>query len=181
MRRIRFAVVALALAAGLTASQSIAQNAQQGAQGGGGNRPPPGPPHTMDLASAKKLVAAAEAAATALNDHVAICVMDTNGDVVLSERMDGLRDRVPLSTSQGKARAVLIFGIPTGQIADAQRDKKPITAMITTPTSGDLTVMRGGLPIMKDGKMVGSIGVGGSATESDEKYAQAGIDALQSK
>jgi glc operon protein GlcG len=181
MKRMFFPVLASVLAAGLTASQSIAQNAQQGGQGGGGNRPPAGRPQTMDLVSAKKLVVAAEASAAASNDHVAICVMDTNGDVVLSERMDGLRDRTPLSTSQGKARAVLMFGIPTGQIADAQRDKKPVTAMITTPIAGDLTVMRGGLPILKDGKLIGSIGVGGSASESDEKYAQAGIDALNAK
>ena len=66
-------------------------------------------------------------------------------------------------------------------IADAQRDKKPVTATITPLPigggGGEITVMRGGLPIMKDGKMIGSIGVGGSASEEDEAFAQIGIDA----
>jgi cytochrome c len=135
---------------------------------------------SMDLASAKKMVAAVEAVAEQKKQHVAICVMDTNGDIVVFERMNGT-DRIPLTTSQGKARTVLLFGISTGMIADAQRDKKPVTAVITAPPigsgGGEMTLMRGGLPIMKDGKMIGSIGVGGSASEEDEKFAQIGIDA----
>jgi glc operon protein GlcG len=134
----------------------------------------------MDLTTAKKMVAAVEAAAAAKKQNIAVCVMDANGDVVSFERMNGT-DRIPLATSQGKARAVLMFGIPTGMIADAQRDKKPVTAAISALPigggGGEITLMRGGLPIMKDGKMIGSIGVGGSASEEDENFAQIGIDA----
>jgi glc operon protein GlcG len=181
MRRTFFAITTLALATiGLTASPSIAQNApavqQQTAT------PPAAPPQTMDLVTARKLAAAAEAAAASMSQHVAVCVMDTNGDIVLSERMDG-GTRVPVNAAQGKARAVLLFGVPTGQIADAMRDKKPLS---TTPKSlpaggGDLTLLRGGLPVMKDGKMIGTIGVGGSTSENDEKFAQAGVDAVMTK
>jgi len=182
MRRSFFAIAALAIAAGLAITQSIAQNAPQG---GGGRGDGPGRPKTMDLASAKKMVAAAEAAAAAANDHIAICVMDTNGDVVLAERMDTLPDSIPISTAQGKARAVLMFSMPTGQIADAMREKKPVSATLTAPPvgrgGGEITLMRGGLPIMKDGKMIGSIGVGGSSSENDEKFAQIGTDALKAK
>jgi uncharacterized protein GlcG (DUF336 family) len=135
---------------------------------------------SMDLTTAKKMVAAVEAAAAAKKQNIAVCVMDANGDVVSFERMNGT-DRIPLATSQGKARAVLMFGIPTGMIADAQRDKKPVTAAISALPigggGGEITLMRGGLPIMKDGKMIGSIGVGGSASEEDENFAQIGIDA----
>jgi glc operon protein GlcG len=136
---------------------------------------------SMDLTTAKKIVAAVEAAATAKRQNIAVCVMDTNGDVVVFERMNGT-ERIPLATSEGKARAVLMFGIPTAMIADAQRDKKPVTATITPLPigggGGEITVMRGGLPIMKDGKMIGSIGVGGSASEEDEAFAQLGINAV---
>ena len=136
---------------------------------------------SMDLTTAKKMVAAVEAAAAAKRQNIAVCVMDANGDVVAYERMNG-SDRIPLATSEGKARAVLMFGIPTGAIADAQRDKKPVTATITALPigggGGEVTLLRGGLPIMKDGKMIGSIGVGGSASEQDEGFAQLGIDAV---
>jgi uncharacterized protein GlcG (DUF336 family) len=76
---------------------------------------------------------------------------------------------------------VLLFGIPTGTIADAQRANKPVTAMIASPAigavGGPITLTRGGLPVFQDGKMIGAIGVGGSLSNQDEKYAQIGIDA----
>ncbi len=135
---------------------------------------------TMSLQDAKKMVAAAEAAAQAQNEHVSVCLMDTNGEIVAYARMDKT-EYMQLGTSQGKARAVLIFGMPTGAIADAERAKKPVTAMVTSPPigamGGPVTLTRGGLPIVKDGKIIGAIGVGGSLTEQDEKYAQIGVKA----
>ena len=190
MKKTLSAAFAVALAAVVTVQQGVAQQASQtppvnaaGAAAPAG-RAATGPAQTMDLASAKKMVAAAEAAAAAMDQHVAICVMDTNGDIVASERMNGT-NHIPVATAQGKARAVLLFGIPTGQIAQSLSDKKPVTATLTAPQmgtgAGELTLMRGGLPVMKDGKLIGSIGVGGSASESDEKFAQAGVDALGGK
>ena len=183
MRRTWQVARAFALCVSVMGLQAMAQATPQ-AQGG--NRPatPAGPPQTMDLETAKKIVSGAEAAAAAMNQHVAICVMDTNGDVVLAERMNGT-NRIPQSTAQGKARAVLMFGVPTAQIAESIQNKKPMTATITAlpvgTGGGEVTVMRGGLPVMKDGKLIGAVGVGGSASESDEQFAQAGIDALKGK
>ena len=134
----------------------------------------------MTLYFAKKMVAAAKTAAEAQKEHISICVMDVNGDIVAFARTDKA-DSNQFSTSQGKARAVLLFGIPTGTIADAQRANKPVTAMIASPAigavGGPITLTRGGLPVFQDGKMIGAIGVGGSLSNQDEKYAQIGIDA----
>lgn len=128
------------------------------------------------------MVAAAEAAATALKDHVAICIMDVRGDMVFFQRMDTL-DLIPGSTSQGKARAALQLGVPTGQLAESISAGKPVSVTIkrAMPGAGEMVFMRGGLPIMKDGKMIGAVGVGGSATENDEKFAQVAIDAMTAK
>lgn len=172
----------LLLSSVLAVTPGIAQPPQQGQAG---PRPAQqGPPQTMDLVTAKKIVQGAEAAATAVNEHVAICVMDTNGDVVLSERMDGV-GHIPTTTAQGKARSVLLFGMPTGQIADAIAAKKPVSTTPKAPPvgggGGEITLMRGGLPVLMDGKLVGAVGVGGSASENDEKFAQKGIDSLGSK
>jgi len=178
MRRIVLAIAGLAFFASSAAKQISAQNAAPQGQ------TTAVPPQTIDLATAKKMVAAAEASAVTLNQHVAICVMDTNGDVVLLERMDGVIHQAVI-TAEGKARAVLIFGVPTAQIADAVASKKPITVTITPLPSGaggDATLQfRGGLPVMKDGKMIGSIGIGGSTSVQDEKFSQTGIDAISSK
>jgi glc operon protein GlcG len=181
MRNLVRAAAVLALTSGLASPRATAQSPAQGPQGGAGSAT--ASPQTMDLASAITMAAAAEAAAAAANAHVAICVMDTNGDVVLLERMNQT-GRLILVAAQGKARAVLLFGVPTGQIADAVRDKKPVNAVISSlplGNGGEITLLRGGLPVMKDGRMIGTIGVGGSTSETDEKFAQAGIDALNTK
>jgi glc operon protein GlcG len=178
MTRGIFAVLAVALIAVLATTPLRAQSAPQGQTGVA----PPPPPQTMDLATAKRMVFAAETAATAMNAHVAICVLDSNGDVVFYERMDTAASRAVIS-AQGKARAALLFGLPTAQIAEAMRGSKPVSVTLAPPVAGnwELTFQQGGLPIIKDGKVIGAIGASGSATANDEKFAQAGIDATMGK
>jgi len=178
MTRRIFGVLVLVLFAGFSTPHLSAQGAQQGQPGG--SLPPP--PQTIDVATAKKMVAAAEAAATAMNAHVAICVVDSNGDLVFFERMDTAAPRA-VTSSQGKARAALLFGLPTTQVADAMRSAKPISVTLTPPLQGnwEITIQQGGLPIIRNGKVIGAIGAGGSASANDEKFAQAGIDAAMGK
>jgi glc operon protein GlcG len=187
MRKVFFAALSLALVLGFTSLTSFAQTPpasatpQAAGQAPVVNRPV-GPPQLIDLATAKKIAAGAEAAAAALNQHIAICIMDARGDLVFFERMDTI-NAIPVTSSQGKAHAVLLFGLPTKQVADAIKAGTPISAMIKVPLAGygELDIRQGGLPIMKGGKMIGAIGVGGSASESDEQFAQAGIDAITPK
>lgn len=173
-----FTVLAFVLIAVFVSTLLRAQSAPQGQPGGA----PPPPPQTMDLDTAKRMVFAAEGAATAMNAHVAICVLDSNGDVVSYERMDTAASRA-VTSAQGKARAALLFGLPTAQITEAMRGAKPISARLTPPAAGnwEITIQQGGLPIIKDGKVIGAIGAGGSAPANDEKFAQAGIDATMGK
>ena len=165
--------------AGVLATISIAAQNPPPAGTAGQAQPPK---QSIDLATAKKMVAAAEAAATAANAHVAISIVDANGELVYFERMDGAALR-PVTTSQGKARAALLFGLPSKEVQDAMVAGKPISATLTAPVAGawELTIQQGGLPILKDGKVIAAIGCGGSAPSNDEKFAQAGIDAISAK
>jgi glc operon protein GlcG len=179
MRKVCLAVFVLVSSAipGLSAQNAPPPQAAPAAA-----TPAPPPPQTIDLATAKKMIAAAEAAAIGMNAHVAIWVLDSNGDVVMSERMDMATPRA-VTSSLGKARAALLFGMPTAQVATAMRSGMPVTATLNPPVAGasELTIVQGGLPIMKNGKLIGAIGAGGSASANDEKFAQAGIDAVMEK
>jgi glc operon protein GlcG len=55
------------------------------------------------------MAVAARAAATAAGANVAIAVVDSNGELVYFERMDGSGAG---AASQGKARAAMLFGLP---------------------------------------------------------------------
>jgi glc operon protein GlcG len=48
-------------------------------------------------------------------------------------------------------------------------------------TDGKFTTLPGGHPLMKDGKVVGGIGIGGGKGDQDEAVAKAGVEALAAK
>jgi glc operon protein GlcG len=173
MRLGQFGIVALLLAAPAVVSLAAQAPAPAPARGEAA-----APVQNIDLATAKQMVAAAEAAALQARAKVGIAVVDANGDLVYSERLDGASARGVVS-AQGKARAAVLFGLPTKQVRDAIDAGKPLTAKLTPPVSGaELTINQGGLPIIKDGKVIGGIGAGGSASSEDERFAQAGLDAV---
>jgi glc operon protein GlcG len=167
------AILALVLVSVATPPRASAQ-AQPAAQ-------PPAPrPPGIDLATAKKLVAAAVAAAPDASFQFSTAVVDVNGDVVYSERMDGASSRA-VTSAVGKARAAVLFGVPTKALQDAVAAGKPLTVTLTAPPVGafELTLIQGGLPILRDGKVIAAIAVGGAKTSPmDEKLAQAAIDAV---
>jgi glc operon protein GlcG len=161
---------------------SLLGSAAQAPQGQGRGQAAQPAPQGIDVAAARRMVAAAEAAAVSANAKVAIAVVDANGDLVYFERMDGASARA-VTSSQGKARAALLFGLPTKDVQDAMNAGKPVSVTVTNPAAGawEITVGQGGLPVVKDGKVVAAIGCGGSLPANDEKFAQAGINAMATK
>ena len=72
----------------------------------------PGP----TLAEARKMLAAAQAAATKMNQNLSCAVMDARGDIVAIERMDKARF-FTVDIARGKALASATFGQPSGSLA----------------------------------------------------------------
>lgn len=153
-----------------------------GAPGGPGGRGggPQAPAPMLDNATAKKAMAAAEAAAAAAMANVTIAIVDANGDLAMLNRLEGARG-VAVTSAEGKARAAILFGMPTGQIQEAMANNQPISARVTLPPLGgfEITPVRGGVPIIKDGKVIGAVGVGGAAAAVDEQIAQAAVNAVK--
>ncbi len=127
----------------------------------------------ISLAAAKKMVAAAEAEAMKQNLKLSFTVVDDSGNLIYFEHMDG----ASLSTidySQGKARTAARNNSPSGNFEDKLNDGKLIGLAFT-----GVTALRGGLPIVVDGKVVGAIAASGARTgDMDQACVQAGIDAL---
>jgi glc operon protein GlcG len=137
-------------------------------------------PVGIDLATAKRMAAVAEAAAASAGFRISIAIVDANGDLAYFQRMDGASLRA-VTSSMGKARAALLFGVPTKDIADAIEAGRPVSVKLTAPAAWPWEVLpqQGGLPILKDGKVVAAIGIGGAQpSANDEKFAQAAIDAI---
>jgi glc operon protein GlcG len=127
----------------------------------------------ISVEAARKMVAVAEAEAVKNNLKLSFTVVDDSGNLIYFEHMDG----ASLSTidySQGKARTAARNNSPSGNFEDRLNDGKLIGLAFP-----GVTALRGGLPIVVDGKVVGAIAASGARTGAqDEACVQAGIDAV---
>jgi glc operon protein GlcG len=141
----------------------------------------PSPPPTMpegapvSFATAKKIMAAAEADAVKNNWSMAIVILDTTGHIVMLHRLDGTPYGA-ISKAQYKAVLALDFRRPAKVIQDlvAQGGFALRTERLRGPAPLD-----GGLAIISDGKVVGAIGVSGGTPEQDGQVAKAGADEVK--
>ena len=127
----------------------------------------------LTLTAAKKMAAAAEAEAVKNKWTMVIAVLDDGGHLIYLEHMDGAQIG-SIEVAQGKARTAVRFRRPSKFFEDALAANH-----FGVITLGDITAIRGGLPIMVDGQAGGAIGVSGGDPEQDEKCAEAGLSALQ--
>lgn len=126
---------------------------------------------TLDLA--RKMVAAAEADATRNNLRGVIAVVDDGGWPILLVRMDNPAYIASVELAPAKARAAALFKKPTEALEDAINHGR-----IAAVTARDFTEMKGGLPIVVDGQVIGGIGASFDTPEHDIEIAQAGLSAL---
>lgn len=125
----------------------------------------------LTLAGAQKILAAAQARAQAMAVPQNIVVTDEGGHMLAMARMDGAK---PLSimSAFAKAKTAASARVPTGG-APADVELKLALAQDLNYTN-----LRGGLPIIVDGKCIGAIGVGSGTGDQDVEVAKAGLAAL---
>ncbi|MFK0011441.1 heme-binding protein [Streptomyces sp. NPDC091027] len=133
-------------------------------------------PAPLSTEDAELLLAAARSAADAAGATVSVTVLDAGGHL-LAFRRDDRAVLVSGETSTRKAFTALQLNAPTADLVDAVRPGGPFH---TLPTALDrpLLFIAGGLPVHRDGRLVGAIGVGGAAPDQDHAFAAAAVDTL---
>ncbi len=127
---------------------------------------------TLNLAVAKRIVAAAEKEAMTNGLAMFITVVDDGGTIIYLERLDDAQIGSQ-EVSIEKAETALKFKRPSKAFEDQVTSGR--TALLKLP--GALPV-EGGIPLMADGKVIGAIGVSGGSSQQDAQVAQAGVSAL---
>ena len=124
----------------------------------------------LTLDTAKKIAAAAEAEAKKRNATVVIAVVDDGGHLLVLERLD---DSQVGSVDVGiaKARTAAIFRRPSGVFEDQVKNGR-----ISALALPGAVALKGGVPIIVEGKVVGAIGVSGNSPQEDEDIARVGAD-----
>jgi uncharacterized protein GlcG (DUF336 family) len=171
MRRER--LVSLAVGAMLILGVSFA-SAQQPAPA---TPPPPPPPYgaPITLEQAKKVLAGAEAEAKKNSWNMVIVVMDSGGNLVALERMDGAQ-LGSIEVARDKAYSAVAFRRPTKAFDDALAQGGANLRILKLAGASPI---EGGIPIVVDGKVVGSVGASGGTSAQDAQVARAGIDNLK--
>ncbi len=127
----------------------------------------------LNLATAKKAMAAAEAEATKNNWPVAIAVIDTTGSLVMFQKIDNTQT-ASVEIALGKARTALDFKRPSKALEDAIAGGGAGLRVLSLRNASPL---EGGVPVIVDGKIVGAVGVSGVLSGQDAQVAKAGADA----
>jgi glc operon protein GlcG len=128
---------------------------------------------TISIEQAKKVMAGAEAEAKKNNWPVVIAILDSGGNLVMLHRLDNAQWG-SIDIAKEKARSAVALRRPTKALQDLVAQGGANLRLLNIGYS----VLEGGIPIVVDGKIVGSVGVSGVTSQQDAQIGQAGIDAL---
>ncbi len=132
----------------------------------------------LSLVDAQRIVKEALAAARKKNlPALAIALLDSGGHLkAFGSEDDAGTQRGQIAT--GKANAALGMGFGTGQFYSLVKDNvlpEMFAVCINGATNGQFIPLPGGVLILKDGQVVGALGVSGASSELDENVAVSAI------
>jgi glc operon protein GlcG len=128
----------------------------------------------LELADVKTIAQAAEAEALKNNWAVSIAIVDDGGHLLWLQRLDGAP---PISAHIAPAKA--------NTAALGRRESKVYEDVINGGRMSFLSapdlkgMLEGGVPIVKDGQVIGAVGVSGVKSSEDVQIGKAGILALR--
>jgi len=134
-------------------------------------------PHCLD--TARRYADAAIAAGRERDQqHFAVVVLDEVGQIMQVDRLDGGTMMSP-DVAEAKASTALNFLSPS---RDAVRLTPQVQAGLRSFVRSRLHFVGGGVPILREGWVVGAIGIShGGGTESEHELACAGIAAVEGR
>jgi uncharacterized protein GlcG (DUF336 family) len=130
----------------------------------------------VTLKDARRIIAAAEKKAEEIGQPMNIAVADAGGNLVAHVRMDrAWMGSIDISIK--KAWTSRAFDITTKDLATHSQSGNQFFG-IHASNGGRVMVFAGGIPLKKEGQVVGAIGVSGGSGEQDHAVAQAGAAAF---
>lgn len=130
----------------------------------------------LTLEDARNIISAAEAKATEIGQPMNIAVVDVGGNVISHVRMDGAW-LGGIDISINKAFTSRAFDIQTKDLAENSQPNQQFYG-IAASNNGRIMIFAGGIPLIRDGEVVGAIGVSGGSGQQDQDVAEAGVKAL---
>jgi uncharacterized protein GlcG (DUF336 family) len=131
----------------------------------------------VTLEDARKIIAASERKAKELGQPMNIAVADGGGNLIAHVRMDEAWIG-SIDISIKKAFTARAFDISTKELAKYSQSGGQFFG-IHVSNEGRVMIFAGGVPLRRDGKVVGAVGVSGGSGEQDQAVAEAGAKAFE--
>jgi len=132
---------------------------------------PYGPPISLERAQAA--INAVVAEAKKRNWKMNVAVVDSGGNLVAFQRMDGAM-LASVRIAEHKARAAVTFRRETKFFENAIQ----VNNLYYVMTLDGVVASRGGIPVIEHGRLIGAIGCSGGTDSQDEVVCRAGITAI---
>lgn len=126
----------------------------------------------LSLEDATRISDAAEAKSKAEGWNMVIVVLDAGGHMISLRKMDGVQIG-SIDVALGKAKTSVYFKRPTKAFEDMMKGEGG-ARIATLPNA---VAIEGGLPILKDGVIVGAIGISGASSAQDGIVAATALEA----
>jgi uncharacterized protein GlcG (DUF336 family) len=130
----------------------------------------------LTLKDATRVIMAAEKKAQEVGQPMNIAVVDEGGNLKAHVRMDNAWIG-SIDISINKAFTSRAFDIETKELAKHSQSGGQFFG-IHVSNHGRIMIFAGGIPLKKDGKVVGAIGVSGGSGDQDHAVAEAGAQAF---
>ncbi len=127
----------------------------------------------LEASDVKAILAAAEKEALTNNWAVTIAVVDDGGHLLGLQRLDGVA-AISAHIAPAKAHTAALGRRESKIYEDIINQGR--TSFLSAPLLHGM--LEGGVPIVKDGQVIGAVGVSGVKSSEDAQIAKAGIAAL---
>ncbi len=108
---------------------------------------------------------------------MSFAVTDPGGHLVALVRMDGAL-WITATVATGKAWTAAAYGVPTHAQREKMTQMPNFASALTTVTGGSYTPQTGGVPVYRDGVLLGGVGASGGTGDEDQAAVIAGVESI---
>jgi uncharacterized protein GlcG (DUF336 family) len=129
----------------------------------------------LSLADAQRVLVAGAATAGEIGQPMNIAVVDAGAHLLAFIRMDGaILASIDIATR--KAATSVLMNVATSSLTDLVQPGAALYGL--EQTAGGMVTFGGGVPLERDGEVIGAVGVSAGSVEQDVTVAQAAAAAL---
>lgn len=132
---------------------------------------------SINLDLALKVIEAAKDKAAEIGVPMVVAIVDAGGRLVALQRMDKAL-LVSIDIAINKAYTAVAVKLPSHELGQLAQPGQPLFG-IHNADGGRIVIFGGGLPLKRNGEIIGGIGVSGGSVEDDVLCATAGLKRVE--